>query len=169
MLRYTSPVYLLSLAQSDQRTAGPSSSATRRHLPQQEFRRRSLSPERSRHQRRPSSADRPAGSGRKPDFQSSTSGRALSACAVCLGRHPHKIVDCTSSRLWDNSQPALAIRSNKVLSMRDGKPICGEWQRAAGCHNTSHDFRHICSGCTSSSHGAQECPRAQKIASANSL
>ena len=98
-----------------------------------------------------------------------TVGRVFSACAVCLGRHPHKVVDCTEVNLWDNSYPSCAIRSNKALTMRDGRSVCSDWQRVSGCPSSTHDFRHICSGCASPSHGAQGCPRAQKSPSSNSL
>lgn len=119
--------------------------------------RRSLSPERF---PKPAPLDRPPH--RNPDFPASTSGRVYSACAVCLGRHPHKIVECSAPTIWDKSLPTLALRSNKILSLRDGRPICADWQRSSGCSSSRHDNRHICSGCASPSHGAQECPRAQK-------
>jgi hypothetical protein len=154
---------LLATTQSDQRTTGPSSHVSRRqsHVSsQQDFRRRSLSPEHTR---------KPAVFGSKPNFQSSAGGRVYSACAVCLGRHPHKIVECAATRLWDNSHSSVATRSNKILTMLDGKSVCGDWQRHTGCPNSSHDHRHFCSGCASPSHGAQGCPRAQKITSSNPL
>jgi len=102
-------------------------------------------------------------SSKKPLFQAGTSGRVYSACAICLGHHPHKIIDCNVPTLWDKSLPTLALQTNKALSMRDGKLICADWQRVAGCTSSCHDNHHICSGCTLSSHGAQDCPRAEKV------
>ena len=151
--------------QSEQRLMGSTSTLPpQRKPPHREPNRRSFSPER---RPRPSSSDKP--SHRNPDFQASTSGRVYSACAVCLGRHPHKIVECSAPSLWDKSLPTLAIRTNKILSLRDGKPICADWQRSSGCSSSRHDNRHICSGCASPSHGAQECPRAQKASGPHSL
>ena len=127
--------------------------------------RRSLSPDR--HRDHKPTSDKPPH--RNPDFQTSTSGRGYSACAVCLGRHPHKIIECNAPSIWDKSLPTLALRSNKILSLRDGRPVCADWQRSAGCSSSRHDNRHICSGCASPSHGAQECPRAQKASGSHSL
>ena len=157
-------------AQSDQRILGASSSQRRvPSLSQRDYRRRSVSPERPSSQQRPPPYEKASAPGRRPDFQASTGGRVYSACAVCLGRHPHKIVECAATMLWDNSLPSLALRSNKVLTMRDGRSVCADWQRVSGCPSARHDTRHICSGCASSSHGAQDCARAQKTVSSNSI
>ena len=104
---------------SDQRAQGSSSGARGYSHSQhpQDFRQRSLSPERLRNPPKYSAIDKPAAAGRKLDFQTSTAGRVYSACAVCLGCHPHKIVECTATKLWDNSYPSIATRSNKILSM----------------------------------------------------
>ena len=154
--------------QSDQRASGTASASLRR--PSNQHRRRSISPDRTLTASKSYLSDiKPLVHSWSMDFQAGASGKVYSACAVCLGRHPHKIVDCVAPSLWDNSHPALAIRSNKILSMRDGRPICGDWQRLSGCNSARHDNRHLCSGCGSTAHGAQGCPRAQKIPSANSL
>ncbi|KAG2141363.1 hypothetical protein DEU56DRAFT_715388, partial [Suillus clintonianus] len=63
-------------------------------------------------------------------------------CAVCLGRNPHKIIECKSLKTWDNTFNTLTTRLSKVLTMRDGRPICSDWQRASGCIDTTHDRRH---------------------------
>ena len=149
--------------QSEQRVIG-SASSSQRKLTHREPSRRSFSPDRP---PRAHASDRSAN--KNPDFPTGTSGRVFSACAVCLGRHPHKIIDCSATTIWDKSVPTLALRSNKILSLRDGRPICADWQRSAGCSSSRHDNRHLCSGCCSPSHGAQDCPRAQKASSANSL
>jgi hypothetical protein len=153
--------------QSEQRMIGNSPLPPRKpiHAPR-EYNRRSHSPERF---YKSSPPDRPSNSHKNPDFPASTSGRVLSACAVCLGRHPHKIIECNTATTWDKSLPTIALRSNKVLSLRDGRPICADWQRSAGCSSSRHDNRHICSGCASPTHGAQECPRAQKASGPHSL
>ncbi|KAG1851636.1 hypothetical protein DFJ58DRAFT_661505, partial [Suillus subalutaceus] len=83
-------------------------------------------------------------------------------CAVCLGRHPYKIIECKATKTWDNVSDTLCIRVGKVLTMRDSCPICSDWQRVSGCRETSHDCQHFCSGCAASSHGVQACSRAQK-------
>ncbi|KAH7910922.1 hypothetical protein BJ138DRAFT_990927, partial [Hygrophoropsis aurantiaca] len=90
-----------------------------------------------------------------------SSTRVLSACATCLGRHAHKIQDCDAPKTWDQQHNTLAHRRNKQLSFRDGRPLCIDWQCPKGCTSPTHDDRHLCSGCGSTSHGAQRCPRAQ--------
>lgn len=95
-------------------------------------------------------------------FRSGVGRKTLSACAVCLGRHPHKIVECGSSRTWDQIHPTHACRLNRILTMRDGRPVCHDWQRDASCSASHHDAKHFCSGCNATTHGAQECPRAQR-------
>ncbi|KAF8833951.1 hypothetical protein BDN67DRAFT_862885, partial [Paxillus ammoniavirescens] len=83
-------------------------------------------------------------------------------CPVCLGRHPHRIIDCRATKTWDDVFDTLCTHINRALVMRDKRPICNDWQRETKCSSTSHDGHHICSGCGASSHGAQTCPRAQK-------
>ncbi|KAG1853196.1 hypothetical protein DFJ58DRAFT_660954, partial [Suillus subalutaceus] len=91
-------------------------------------------------------------------------------CAVCLGHNSHSFIDCTADRIWDNTFPALATRVNKQLLLRNSdKPLCVDWQCSRGCSSHSHDERHVCSGCLSSTHGAQVCPRAQTTASTHTL
>ncbi|KIK36577.1 hypothetical protein CY34DRAFT_94122, partial [Suillus luteus UH-Slu-Lm8-n1] len=86
----------------------------------------------------------------------------LSACAVCLGRHAHKIVKWKAAKTWDNAHYTLCTRVGKILTMRDSRPVCSDWQQVSGCSNATHDRQHFCSGCTASSHRVQTCPRAQK-------
>ncbi|KAG2082664.1 uncharacterized protein F5147DRAFT_590319, partial [Suillus discolor] len=91
-------------------------------------------------------------------------------CAVCLGRTSHNFIECTAVRLWDSSFPAVATRVNKQLLLRSSdKPLCVDWQRARGCSSHSHGERHVCSGCLSTSHGAQLCPHAQTTASSHTI
>ena len=112
---------------------------------QRDLRRRLLSPERPHLPTSDTKFD-PSLKNLRPDFQAGTAGRVYSACAVCLGRHPHRIVECAVPMLWDNSLPSLALRSNKILSMQDGRAVCAEWQRVSGCPSSRHDNRYICSG-----------------------
>ncbi|KDQ62029.1 hypothetical protein JAAARDRAFT_54071 [Jaapia argillacea MUCL 33604] len=133
-------------------------------------RRRSRSPERSssisRRQRSP--ADRGYHNQKSDkDFRSGTGRSGHSACAVCLGRHTHAIVECNAERVWNSAHPTISQHINKDLQLRNGKPICIDWQRMSGCSSSRHDARHICSGCGQATHGAQNCPRAEKASSAN--
>lgn len=87
----------------------------------------------------------------------------LPCCAVCLGRNPHRTIQCTKTLTWDGKHDTIAERINKALWTKDGKQLCTAWQRDEGCDSTRHDSRHVCSGCGATTHGAQHCPRAQKI------
>ncbi|KAG1721621.1 uncharacterized protein EDB91DRAFT_1064321, partial [Suillus paluster] len=91
-----------------------------------------------------------------------TSGGVLSACAVCLGRNPHRIIKCKVSKTWDDAFNTICLHIRRVLTMRDGKPVCSDWQRVNSCVEVTHDRQHFCSGCGSSTHRAQTCPRAQR-------
>ncbi|KAJ8589220.1 hypothetical protein M405DRAFT_699374, partial [Rhizopogon salebrosus TDB-379] len=83
-------------------------------------------------------------------------------CAVCLGRHPHRTVECSASHTWDKQHETFAERVHKALWTKDGKQICTAWQREEGCSVPKHDAHHVCSGCGMAQHGAQRCPRSQK-------
>ncbi|KAG2744526.1 hypothetical protein P692DRAFT_20644595, partial [Suillus brevipes Sb2] len=101
--------------------------------------------------------------GTRSGFQASAhSTRSPAVCAVCLGRNNHSFIECTAERLWDNTFPAVATRTNKHLLLRGSdKPLCVDWQRVGSCSSNAHSERHICSGCLTTTHGAQSCPRAQ--------
>ncbi|KAG1836811.1 hypothetical protein DFJ58DRAFT_669319, partial [Suillus subalutaceus] len=87
-------------------------------------------------------------------------------CAVCLGSHSHSFVECIAERLWDNKFQTVTTRTNRSLTLRGSdKPLCVDWQRTRGCGSWVHDERHICSGCLATSHGAQNCSRAQTSSS----
>lgn len=92
----------------------------------------------------------------------------LPACAVCLGRHRHLVIDCRATKLWDQKRDAFAERIHKALFAKDGRRICAKWQREEGC-SERHDSKHFCSGCGAPSHGAQRCPHAQKIQPNNTV
>ena len=96
-------------------------------------------------------------------FQSGAAGNgALSACTICLGRHPHDIFNCASATLSDGSPARCQKNSQGRLVNPAGSILCSDWQRPNGCSSSTHDSRHECSGCGKPSHGAQSCPRAQK-------
>ncbi|KAG2113841.1 uncharacterized protein F5147DRAFT_570836, partial [Suillus discolor] len=91
--------------------------------------------------------------------------RSPAVCAICLGHNNHPFAECPADRLWDNSYSTI---SKWVLRHSD-KPLCVDWQRGRSCPSRLHDERHLCSGCLSLSHGAQNCPRAQTLSSSVSL
>jgi len=86
----------------------------------------------------------------------------LSACTICLGRGPHDIYNCTSATLWDGSPAQCQKNSQGRIVNPAGSILCSDWQWPNGCSATTHDSHHECSGCGKSTHGAQNCPRAQK-------
>ncbi|KAG1730064.1 hypothetical protein EDB19DRAFT_1741483 [Suillus lakei] len=138
--------------------------------------RRSVSPNRKRCSASPtkrSSAPRTAraAAGARSGFPAGVHNtRSPAVCAVCLGRNSHSFIECTAERLWDSAFPSVATRSNKQLLLRSSdKPLCVDWQRAIGCSSHSHSERHVCSGCLATTHGAQNCPRAQTLAPGHSL
>ncbi|KAG1735861.1 uncharacterized protein EDB91DRAFT_1055922 [Suillus paluster] len=95
---------------------------------------------------------------RDPTNQSLT----LPCCTVCLSRASHYIVECNASRTWDNLFDTFSQCIQKGLWAKDGRQLCTAWQRDDSCSITQHNNVHICSGCGSTEHGAQQCARAQK-------
>lgn len=93
----------------------------------------------------------------------------LPCCAVCLGRRPHRTVECVATHTWNKQHETFAERIRKALWTRDGKQICTAWQREEGCILPKHETRHICSGCGATQHGAQQCPRAEKAMPTDSV
>lgn len=129
--------------------------------------RRSRSPARRRSR---SPARRTSTMKTKQDFQPGASGKPHSACAVCLGRHPHPVRDCNASTTWDGTHEVASKRINGDLVLRSNNSrLCLDWQRAQSCPSQKHDNRHRCSGCGDATHGAQHCPRAQKASGAHTL
>jgi hypothetical protein len=104
-------------------------------------------------------------SGAEPNqfFRAGAAGNgALSACTICLGRGPHDVYNCASATLWDGS-PAQCQKNNQGRIVNPaGSILCSDWQRPNGCSATTHNSHHECSGCGKLTHGAQNCPRAQK-------
>ena len=83
-------------------------------------------------------------------------------CATCLGRHEHTFGKCEARKLWNGAAAGARKVGIGRLVGEDGLPICYDWQLPPGCQSTLHNERHKCSGCGKSSHGAQNCPRAEK-------
>ncbi|EPS98848.1 hypothetical protein FOMPIDRAFT_1091889, partial [Fomitopsis schrenkii] len=83
-------------------------------------------------------------------------------CAICLGRHQHRVFNCDATKTWDQAFDTIATRVDKNLVLIDnGRTLCCDWQRLDGCNSRLHDSCHLCSGCGQSTHGAQNCPRAE--------
>jgi hypothetical protein len=80
-----------------------------------------------------------------------------------LGPPQHPIRECNSARTWDNKHSTVSKRvKGDLLLQQDDIRLCVDWQRRKGCESRLHDQKHLCSGCTQRSHGAQTCSRAQK-------
>ena len=64
---------------------------------------------------------------KKPRFRAPTD--LLLVCAVCLGRHQHRVVDCSEEFTWDKKFPTFAMRMGKSLFTRDrSQKVCAKWQ-----------------------------------------
>ena len=130
-----------------------------RHSPNRSNRDRLSPPPRDTKRRRTTKST----SDTQQSFQTGAAGNgALSACTICLGRHPHDIFNCASATLWDGTPTRCQKNSQGRLVNPAGAILCSDWQRPNGCSSTTHDSRHECSGCGKPAHGAQSCPRAQK-------
>ncbi|KAG1849573.1 hypothetical protein C8R48DRAFT_559474, partial [Suillus tomentosus] len=56
-----------------------------------------------------------------------------SACAMCLGRFVHNILQCSATELWDGSAAhAQRAQDGRILNPA-GLPLCFKWQRPGGC------------------------------------
>lgn len=98
----------------------------------------------------------------KPFFPSGASPQAASACAVCLGRRPHNVARCSPDTLWDGTKARCRRDRQGRIINPGGQAVCFDWQRPNGCQSNSPSHIHECSGCGKGTHGAQECPQAQK-------
>ena len=94
-------------------------------------------------------------------FRSGADSRGA-VCTTCLGRHEHAFGKCTARKLWNGAAAGAKKNGYGRLVGEDGLAICYDWQLPPGCQSTSHNERHKCSGCGKTSHGAQNCPRAEK-------
>ncbi|KAF8835959.1 hypothetical protein BDN67DRAFT_873962, partial [Paxillus ammoniavirescens] len=77
-------------------------------------------------------------------------------CAMCLGRHMHRTVDCEAPRTWDNIFETFSKRVSKALYTKNNIRLCTKWQHSESC-TEHHSLRHICSGCGATTHGAHSC------------
>ena len=152
------------------RSSSDSCSRSRSHSPPRHRRRRYASPERTPRssnaqgkRNRHTTGGKSKGRNANPSFfQGGTAGRGTSACAVCLGHHEHEYAKCSASKLWNGGKVCVRRNEQGQLIFLDGLPVCFNFQTLAGCSDTSHPSRHICSGCGKSGHGAQQCAQAQK-------
>ncbi|KIK77298.1 hypothetical protein PAXRUDRAFT_167326 [Paxillus rubicundulus Ve08.2h10] len=124
--------------------------------------------------KRPPSPQLPSQSGhdhnRQQTFRPSRSpDDILPICAVCLGCQPHPVIECRAAHTWDSCFDTFSERIRKALWTKYGKQLCSKWQRDDGCVESTHNVRHLCSGCGAATHGAHRCPCAQKAPSANSV
>ena len=117
----------------------------------------------------------PAGSdphNRRPSFPRGASGSATSACAICLGRHPHKPREYAASLLhYYPSQRVfvqLGVGGSGLYTVEGGESVCLRHNIPSGCTTASCAFKHICSGCGSAAHGAQGCPYSKESITPNS-
>ena len=74
--------------------------------------------------------DRPGNDRHDQDFPAGTSSKALTVCAVCLGRHAHSVYNCSGAlRTWDGAHKAVSKRAKGELLLHStSAPICLEWQ-----------------------------------------
>lgn len=83
-------------------------------------------------------------------------------CAVCLGSHKHEVRKCQANLLW-SGEPAIVTRDSRGrIFNKSGQELCIDWQCRRGCSSKSKSHVHSCSGCGEDTHGAHNCPLAQK-------
>lgn len=139
-----------------------SRSHSRSHSPPRHRRRRHVSPNANGRRSRLASSSKGKTKGSGPSFFQAGTDASGSVCAVCLGRHEHEYAKCSATKLWNGKKACIRRNDRGRLVLLDGLPICFNFQTNAGCTDTSHPSRHICSGCGTSGHGAQHCAQAQK-------
>ena len=95
---------------------------------------------------------------------------ATSACAICLGRHLHRPMECRATTLhYHPSQPTLVKRpaaGRGIVLCTTNDPVCLRFnlpRRCDGCN-----LPHKCSGCGSPAHCAQDCHLSREGSSSNS-
>ncbi|KAJ3806340.1 hypothetical protein F5876DRAFT_21931, partial [Lentinula aff. lateritia] len=88
-------------------------------------------------------------------------------CHRCLGRDKHDVRHCSHTSIW-NGKHGVMCHWNKqgFLEITDGtnagQELCADWQRPNGCTSQAHPEKHRCSGCMSTSHGANSCPEGEQ-------
>jgi hypothetical protein len=106
---------------------------------------------------------RPSSSSHKTSgFRRGAGSPSLSACAICLGRHPHNVSACSSPTTWDGSAARCKRAEGARIVNPSGLSLCVKWQLKIQCTSLFHGDGHECSGCGAKDHGAQKCPRAEK-------
>ncbi|KAM6502788.1 hypothetical protein JOM56_002765 [Amanita muscaria] len=76
-----------------------------------------------------------------------TSRKPLTACAICLGRHPHKISECRAVTLWDGGPSALT--GSALVDATTGITLSGMNAQAVALPNTgpnnalSHNLHNL--------------------------
>lgn len=85
----------------------------------------------------------------------------VALCTVCLAYHKG-FRRCTKETLW-SGRPAHSTRaSDGHLITKAGRNLCTDFQRTGTCSYRGSKHVHECSGCGDKSHGALQCPLAQK-------
>ena len=130
---------------------------------------RSASPTRSYRARTQSSSENTTTEPKSPNHprHNSRGKGSRSACPQCLGRDPHAVNRCRAKELWDGSPARCRRNSEGSLVNPKGLFVCTDWQRPLGCRRTHSATLHECSGCGEPGHGAQTCPKAQKLQGAH--
>ena len=104
-------------------------------------------------------------------FQKTSTGSeaTLPACPVCLSRESHSVRYCQAPTIWNGKQKTKSTRDDEgKLLDESGRRLCQNWNQSIGCTDKTSRHVHICSGCAESTHGAQQCPLAQKAKAGNS-
>ncbi|KAL1758034.1 hypothetical protein FB107DRAFT_208092 [Schizophyllum commune] len=103
--------------------------------------------------------------GGESNFRRGADSSGLPACAICLGRHKDNKLDfaeCRSRTFWSGGVARCTRNSQGRIVDPEGRVLCTDWQRGI-CTSSSPAHVHECSGCGNTSHGAQRCPRTEKI------
>jgi len=86
-------------------------------------------------------------------------------CLRCMSRatlSQHQNLQQHNNLRWGEVK-ARRNESGRLICISSGFFLCSDWQRPVGCSATNHPQRHLCSRCEEPNHGAQNCPRAQKL------
>ena len=118
-----------------------------------------------------SSRSRSPGDPAKPRFRRHSAEKeaiALSACPTCLSRRQRPIQKCQAPNLWNGQRKARCTRTEDGRIVDgDGRTLCTNWNQTIGCKDQRSKHIHECSGCGERTHGAHDCPLAEKAQSAD--
>ncbi|KAF8129555.1 hypothetical protein EV363DRAFT_1264033 [Boletus edulis] len=70
-----------------------------------------------------------------------------SVCPKCLGRNPHRILECNSPTLWNGAKCHVTRTPEGRLLDPKGVVLCTDWQRPNGCSLAHRSAKHCCLGC----------------------